>query len=179
MGISGSLRTGSFNTMLLKSALSLAPQGVTTEIAEIGSIPIYNADLDAQAKPESVHVFMNKIRAADALVIATPEYNYSIPGVLKNAIDWASRPPQENAFAGKPLAILSASTGLLGGARAQYHLRQCCVFLDMHPVNKPEVMVSKAQDKFDSNGALTDEIARELIRKLMASLSEWTTRLNR
>jgi len=120
---------------------------------------------------------MNKIRSADALVIATPEYNYSIPGVLKNAIDWASRPPQENAFAGKPLAILSASTGLLGGVRSQYHLRQCCVFLDMFPVNKPEVMVSRAQEKFDATGNLTDEKAKELIQKLMHALVDWTKRI--
>jgi chromate reductase len=121
--------------------------------------------------------FKAKIKAADALLIVTPEYNYSIPGILKNAIDWASRPPVDNVFQGKPAAIMSASTGMLGGARAQYHLRQTFVMLDVHPINKPEVMISLAEQKFDTTGRLTDEKAKELIRLLFKNLVEWTLKL--
>jgi chromate reductase len=174
LGISGSLRKGSYNTMLLKVALALVPDGVTTEMGDISDLPLYNADLDGEAYPASATRLKDQVRRADALVIATPEYNYSMPGVLKNAIDWVSRPPNDSPFFNKPFAILSASTGMLGGARAQYHLRQSSVFLNMHPLNRPEVIVAKAQDKFDAEGNFTDEAGKELIRKQMASLAEWT-----
>src|SRR5579883_1519371 len=154
VGISGSLRKGSYNILLLKTALSLVPEGVTTETADIGELPLYNFDVEQPSHPDSVIAFKSVLAKADAFVIATPEYNYSMPGGLKNAIDWASRPPNLSPLFGKPLAIMSASTSLLGGARAQYHLRQTCVFLDMHPLNRPEVMVSKAQEKFDAEGNL-------------------------
>ena len=111
------------------------------------------------------------------MLIVTPEYNYSIPGVLKNAIDWASRPYGDNAFEGKAVAMMSASIGMLGGARAQYHLRQSFVFLNMHPLNSPEVFVSFAAQKFDDKGTLLDEKAKELIRELLASLAAWSKRL--
>ena len=123
--------------------------------------------------------FKARIRAADAVLIATPEYNYSIPGFLKNAIDQASRPYGDNAFAGKPVAMMGASVGMLGTARAQYHLRQSCVFLDMYPLNQPEVMVPFAQDKVDENGRLKDAKTREKIRELLEALVVWTRRLKK
>jgi chromate reductase, NAD(P)H dehydrogenase (quinone) len=124
-----------------------------------------------------VRLFKERIRAADALLIVTPEYNYSIPGVLKNAIDWASRPYGDSAFDGKPVAIMGASVGMLGTARAQYHLRQCCVFLNMHPLNQPEVMVPAVQDKVDSQGRLTDAKTRLKIGELLEALAAWVRRL--
>ena len=149
---------------------------MTIETAEIGSIPLYNEDVRAQGFPPPVETLRRQIAAADALLFVTPEYNYSIPGVLKNAIDWASRPPDQ-PFAGKPVAIMGAGAGMAGTARAQYDLRRCCVFLDMHPLNKPEVLIFQAQNKFDAAGELTDETARGLIRDLMAALARWTRQI--
>jgi chromate reductase len=176
LGFAGSLRQGSYNRALLRTALELAPSGAKLEVFELDGIPSFNGDLES-SPPEKVKEFKRKIKAADALLIATPEYNYSIPGVLKNAIDWASRPYGDNAFEGKPLAMMSASTGMLGGARAQYHLRQSFVFLNMHPVNKPEVFISFASQKFDDKGKLLDEKTKELIRELLDNLVTWTKRL--
>jgi chromate reductase len=129
--------------------------------------------------PSKVKEFKSKIREADAILIATPEYNYSVPGVLKNAIDWASRPYGDNPFDGKPVAIMSASIGMLGGARAQYHLRQMFVFLNMYPVNGPEVIVNFAQQKFDANGKLIDENTKTFLRQLLQNLVNWTRRLTK
>ena len=179
LGISGSLRKGSFNTMLLNVALASVPEGVTTETGDISDLPLYNADVEAAAYPASAMRLKEQIRRADALVIATPEYNYSMPGVLKNAIDWVSRPPKDSPFFNKPFAILSASTGMLGGARAQYHLRQSSIFLNMHPLNRPEIMVANAAVKFDAEGNFTDEAGKELIKKQMAALAEWTLLLRK
>jgi chromate reductase len=177
LGISGSLRTGSFNTGLLRAAIELQPETITIDEHSIADIPPYNEDArQASGLPHSVAVLRAAIKAADALLIATPEYNFSIPGVLKNAIDWASRPP-EQPFAGKPIAMMSASNGTLGGARAQYHLRQVCVYLDMHPINKPEVFVARASEKFDASGRLTDEPTRQVIAALIVALGRWTARL--
>ena len=178
LGISGSLRKGSFNTMALRAAQGLAPAGVTIETAEIGNLPLYNDDIRAAGYPPVVQAFRDKIAAADALLFVTPEYNYSISGVLKNAIDWGSRPPSQ-PFDGKPVAIMGASGGVLGTARAQYHLRQMCVFLNMFPVNKPEVMIGQAQTRFDAAGALTDEATRGLVKQLLESLRDWTLVLKR
>jgi chromate reductase, NAD(P)H dehydrogenase (quinone) len=178
LGFAGSLRKGSYNKALLRTATQLAPTDARIEIFDLEGIPPFNQDLE-QSMPDRVKEFKSKIRAADAILIATPEYNYSIPGVLKNAIDWASRPSGDNSFQGKPVAMMSASTGMLGGARAQYHLRQVFVFLDMHPINKPEVIVTFAPSKFDEKGSLTDETAKELIRKLLENLVAWTKRLKR
>ena len=127
--------------------------------------------------PEKVKEFKAKIRAADAILIASPEYNYSVSGVLKNAIDWASRPYGDNSFEGKPVAVMSASIGMLGGSRAQYHLRQVFVFLNMHPINKPEVMVPSAADKIDQNGVVTDKTTRGLIKDLLENLVAWTRKM--
>ncbi|NWG10411.1 NAD(P)H-dependent oxidoreductase [Candidatus Bathyarchaeota archaeon] len=176
LGFAGSLRRGSYNKGLLRAAATLVPDGVKLEIFDIEGIPPFNQDYEKQP-PEKVKEFKAKIRAADALLIATPEYNYSMPGVLKNAIDWASRPYGDNAFEDKPVAVMSASIGMLGGARAQYHLRQAFVTLDIHTLNWPEVMVPYADDKFDENGNLTDADTKKKIEKLLESLVDWTRRL--
>jgi chromate reductase len=176
LGFAGSLRRGSYNRALLRAALELLPANASLAIFEPEGIPPFNQDLEG-SPPEKVKEFKRRIKAADALLIATPEYNYSVPGVLKNAIDWASRPYGDNAFEGKPVAIMSASTGMLGGARAQYHLRQSFVFLDMHPVNRPEVLVTFAPQKFDSEGKLLDEPARKFIAELLAALAAWALKL--
>ncbi len=176
LGICGSLRKGSFNMMALRVAHGLAPAGMKIDIADISAFPPYNEDVKAQGFPPAVQTFRDQIAAADALLFVTPEYNYSVSGVLKNAIDWGSRPPNQ-PFDGKPVAIMGASGGVLGTARAQYHLRQICVFLNMFPVNKPEVMIPQAQTRFDAQGNLTDETAKGLIKQLLESLQAWTLRL--
>lgn len=176
LGICGSLRKGSFNRMALRVAQELAPAGMKVDVADISAFPLYNEDVRAQGFPPPVQTFRDQIAAADALLFVTPEYNYSMAGVLKNAIDWASRPPNQ-PFDGKPVAIMGASAGALGTGRAQYHLRQTCVFLNMFPVNKPEVMIPQAQNRFDAEGRLTDETTKGLIKQLMESLQAWTLRL--
>lgn len=178
LGVSGSLRKGSYNTMALRVAQGLAPAGMTVETAEIGDLPLYNDDIRAAGYPPVVQAFRRKIATADALLFVTPEYNYSVPGVLKNAIDWGSRPPDQ-PFDGKPVAIMGASQGLLGTARAQYHLRQTCVFVNMYPLNRPEVFIAEAQKKFDAGGKLTDAATGEWIGKLLVALRDWTIRLAR
>jgi chromate reductase len=176
VALSGSLRAASYNTAALRAAQALALDGMTIEIASIADIPFYDADVQAQGFPASVVALGEQIRAADAVLIASPEYNYSVPGGLKNAIDWISRLPDQ-PFAGKPVAMIGASMSLLGAARAQYHLRQIFVFLDALPINKPEVFITQAQLKFDATGRLTDEPTRGFIRQLLQSLAVWTLRL--
>src|SRR6516162_6742753 len=178
LGISGSLRKGSFNTALLRAAIAQAPASVQIEVASIGDFPPYNEDVRALGFPEPVAKFREQIAASDALLVVTPEYNYSLPGVLKNAIDWASRPPDQ-PFAGKPVAMMGASAGMGGTVRSQYDLRRCCVFLDMHPVNKPEVFIGVAHTKFDAEGAFTDEVGCGLIRDLLVALEQWTRQIGR
>jgi chromate reductase len=178
LGFAGSLRKGSFNKALLRAALELVPEDAKLEIFDLEGIPPFNQDFESRP-PAKVKQFKTKIRKADAILIATPEYNYSIPGVLKNAIDWASRPYGDNAFEGKPVAVMSASGGMLGGARAQYHLRQTFVFLNMHAVNKPEVIVTFADEKIDEDGNVTDKKTKEKIRQLLESLIVWTRRLQK
>ena len=176
LGFVGSLRKGSYNKALMRAAVELKPEDAIIEVFDLEGIPPFNQDLERQP-PQIVKEFKAKIREADALLIASPEYNYSVPGVLKNAIDWASRPYGDNAFEGKPVAIMSASIGSLGGARAQYHLRQSFIFLDMHPFNRPEVMMPFAQDNVDAKGNVTNEHTRQLIRELLEALVQWTRKL--
>ncbi len=176
LGISGSLRKASLNTAALRACSEVLPPQVTMSIFDLSQIPIYNEDLRAQGLPEPVQQLREQIRAADALLIATPEYNFSIPGVLKNAIDWASRPP-EQPFDGKPIAILGATPGGLGTSRAQYHLRQVFVYLNGHLLNRPEVFISGAPNKFDADGQLTDAATAENLGKMLAALVDWTKRL--
>jgi chromate reductase, NAD(P)H dehydrogenase (quinone) len=177
LGISGSLRKGSFNTALLRAAIAQSPPGLQIEVASLADIPPYNEDVRAQGFPSPVAKLRDQIAAADALLIVTPEYNYSIPGVLKNAIDWASRPPDQ-PFAGKPLAILGASASVGGTMRAQYHLRQTAVYLDMHPLNKPEIFVKSAASAFDAQGVLIDETAKKLVSQQLEALVAWTRKLS-
>lgn len=169
LGIAGSLRRESYNRSALRAAIDLVPAGARLETFELDEIPIFNQDHD-QNPPPSVVEFKRRIRDADAILFVTPEYNYSIPGVLKNAIDWASRPYGDNAWNGKAAAIMGASPGLFGTARAQYHLRQTFVFLNIFAVNQPEVMIAKAHERFDKSGNLKDEITKKLIRELLQNL---------
>lgn len=178
LGFAGSLRKDSYNKALLRAATQLIPKDAKLEIFDLEGIPPFNQDLEDNM-PERVKKFKAKIRAADAILIVTPEHNYSVPGVLKNAIDWASRPYEDNSFEGKPVAIMSASPGMFGGARAQYHLRQVLVSLNMHAINRPEVIVASVDEKIDEKGNLTDEKARKKIRQLMESLVDWTKRLRK
>jgi len=169
LGIVGSLRKDSYNRALLKAAQELAPDGAVLSLIELHGIPVFNQD-DEMAPPATVLEFKRRVLAADAILFATPEYNYSVPGALKNAIDWASRPYGKSAWLGKPAAVMGASTGSLGTVRAQYHLRQILVAQNMPVVSQPEVMLSNAEKRFDRSGRLTDEPARELIQALLSAL---------
>ena len=177
LGIAGSLRRESYNRSLLRAAQELAPEGARIETFEIDGMPPFNQDEETNPHPLVVEL-KQRVRAADAILFVTPEYNYSIPGVLKNAIDCASRPYGDSAWTGKPVAVMGASIGAIGTARAQYHLRQAFVFLNMYPVNQPEVMVSNAQTRFDQEGKLTDETTKQLVRQLLSELVNWTKRLS-
>jgi chromate reductase len=178
LGIAGSLRRDSYNRAALRAAQSLLPAGVVLDGFDLAKLPLYNQD-DEHAPPLAVRELKRAVRAADAIVFATPEYNYSIPGVLKNAIDWASRPHGDNAWARKPVAILGASIGAFGSIRAQLHLRQTFVFLDMYALNTPEVAIPNAAKAFGENGELVDQTARKLIAKLLQELADTTRRLQR
>ena len=176
LGIAGSLRRQSYNRSALRAAQQLVPEGATLEIFELDGIPGFNQD-DEQNPPAKVVELKKGVRAADALLFVTPEYNYSVPGVLKNAIDWASRPYGDNAWEGKPAAIMGASIGNIATARAQYHLRQIFVFLNVLAINQPEVMIGNAAERFDEDGNLTDDTTKEYIRRLLQTLVEWTQRI--
>jgi len=176
LGIAGSLRRESYNRGALRAAQQLVPQGATLDIFELDGIPGFNQD-EEQNPPEKVTELKKRVREADTILFVTPEYNYSVPGVLKNAIDWASRPYGDSAWNGKPAAIMGASIGNIGTARAQYHLRQTMVFLNMFPINQPEVMIGNAADRFDAEGNLTDETTKDYIRRLLQNLVEWTMRI--
>ncbi len=170
LSFAGSLRKQSCNRGLLQAALEVAPSNCDLEIFDLEGIPLYNQDEEMKL-PQSVVRLKAKVRAADAILIATPEYNYSIPGVLKNALDWGSRPYGDNAWDNKPVAIMGASPGIQGTSRAQYHLRQVFVYLNMHPLNQPEVMVGSAHDRFDAKGSLTDPKTRQKIAELLTALT--------
>ena len=175
-GIAGSLRKASYNRATLQAALKLVPPGSTLEILNLEGIPGFSEDQE-QAFPPQAMEFKTKVKAADAILIVTPEYNYSVPGVLKNAIDWASRPHGDSAWNAKPVAVMGASPGMLGTARAQYHLRQIFVYLNMFPLNQPEVMIANATQKFDAQGVLKDAATLERIKELLAALVDWTNKL--
>ena len=178
LGMSGSLRKASFNTAALRATAELLPEGMTLETAGLGTLPLYDDDVRMAGYPPVVQHFRDRIKAADAILFVTPEYNYSVSSVLKNAIDWASRPPDQ-PFNWKPCAIISASGSLLGGVRAQYHLRHMCVSLNCFPLNTPQVYITEAPKKFDAEGRLTDQPARDLIRQLMTELKSFTLRWRR
>jgi chromate reductase len=176
LGIAGSLRRQSYNRSALRAATQLVPPDASIETFELDGIPGFSQD-EEQNPPPKVVELKRRVREADAILFVTPEYNYSVPGVLKNAIDWASRPYGDSAWSGKPAAIMGASIGMIGTARAQYHLRQMMVFLNMFPVNQPEVMIGNASERFDAGGNLTDETTKKLIRQLLENLRDWTKRL--
>jgi chromate reductase, NAD(P)H dehydrogenase (quinone) len=178
LAIAGSLRRGSLNKALVRAAVQVAPPGVVIEEFEgLEVIPPFNQDLEGEL-PEKVRELKARVVAADALLISTPEYNFSVPGVLKNAIDWASRPQGDNSFDDKPVAIMSAG-GTMGAGRAQLHLRQMFVYLNMHPVNRPQVAVANARTRADPSGEFTDPAIRDSIRQLLLALEAWTRRLKK
>lgn len=180
LGIAGSLRKGSYNRALLRAARDLAPDELEIGVFDnetLKRIPPYNEDVRAQGDPEPVTALKDAIREANALVIATPEYNHSIAGTLKNALDWASRPPDETPLDGEPVAIMGASQGSFGTVRAQMHLRQVCACNNMLPLNEPLVLVARAQRKFDEEGNLQNETTRRFVREQMEALVEWTGKL--
>lgn len=170
LGISGSLRKQSYNTAALQACQALLPPGATMSLADIAAVPLYDDDVYQQGFPASVQQLREQIQAADALVIATPEYNYSMPGVLKNAIDWASRPPSQ-PFDGKPVALIGATPGGMGTSRAQYQLRQVFIALNASVLNRPEVFISGAPSKFDAAGKLVDAATLENLGKMLAALA--------
>ncbi len=176
LGISGSLRSGSYNSAALRACTALLPENASLEIFGLEGIPIFNQDEEPRP-PALVLELKQRVREADALLFATPEYNYSVPGVLKNAIDWVSRPHGDNAWSGKPAAIMGASIGSIGTARAQYHLRQIFVFLNVYAMNQPEVMIGNAGSRIDKAGEITDEQTKALIRELLLGLVAWTCRI--
>lgn len=178
LGICGSLRKGSFNKALLREAITLVPNNAAIEVFDLASIPPFNQDLE-NTPPEIIKTLKQKIHSSDAILFVTPEYNYSISGVLKNAIDWASRPYGDSAWDGKPVGIMGASGSMAGTARAQYHLRQMFVFLNMYPLNRPEVMVAQAHEKIDEKGTIKDAHTKEKIKELLEALVDWTIKLKK
>jgi chromate reductase len=179
LALIGSLRRGSYNRMTYNAVRELLPDGVTLEEGEIGAIPLFNDDvLTESGHPEPVRRLREQIAAADAVLFISPEYNYSIPGVLKNAIDWVSRPSIDQPFRGKPVAVMGAARGALGTSRMQYHLRQVFVFLEAIALLKPEVMITFEETKFDARGRLTDERTRQVIRAQLEALAAWVERLD-
>ena len=178
VGISGSLRKGSYNTALLHAALDNLPPGMTAEIAGFEDIPLYNADLDTGDRPPSVHRFRAQLAGARAILIVSPEYNYSIPGGLKNAVDWASRGP-DAPLLHKPVALMGATPGMWGTVRMQLAFKQVFQFLDMKQVAKPEVLIAHAAQKFDEQLRLTDEKAKELVYRSLEALRDLTLQLHK
>ncbi|MGE5101230.1 MAG: NADPH-dependent FMN reductase [Deltaproteobacteria bacterium] len=179
LGIAGSLRRESLNRKLLRAAVELAPPHTTVDIFDrLGDIPPYNDDVREMGRPEPVVALDKAVRECDGLLVVTPEYNYSIPGVLKNAIDWVSRPPQTTPLKHKPAALMSASTGISGGMRAQYHLRQAFVFTETYVMLKPEVIIPKAAERFDGSGRLADQPTRDFIGSFLVAFAAWTRRMS-
>ena len=177
LGIAGSLRRGSYNRGLIRAAVELAPAGARVVPYDLIDLPLYNGDLEAEGDPEPVAAFKGAIASADALLIASPEYNHCVPGVLKNAIDWASRPARASVLTGKPVAIMGASTGRGGTARAQAHLRDGLAYTNGLVLPLPEVLVPLAAEKFDDESVLVDPVTREEVGDLLVSLAAWTRRL--
>jgi chromate reductase, NAD(P)H dehydrogenase (quinone) len=179
LGIAGSLRRASYNRGLIRAAIEVAPAGTSVVAYDLAGIPMFDADVEAEGDPPAVADFKRSVAGADALVIATPEYNHCVPGVLKNAVDWASRPARRAVLTGKPVAIMGASTGRGATARAQAHLRDGLAYTNGFVLPLPEVLVGLAGEKFDDDGNLIDGDTREQVRDLLVSLAAWTRRLLR
>lgn len=176
VGVSGSTRKRSYNTALLREAGRLLPVGATLEIVDISNLPLFGQDLEVDV-PEAVRVFKEKIRSADSVLLATPEYNRSISAALKNAIEWGSRPDEDNSWDEKAGAIISASTSPRGGVRAQMQLRQICVDLNVHVMNGPELFVANAAEQFDGDLRLTNEALRKRLEAVVHGLVTWTAKI--
>ena len=176
LGISGSTRERSFNSALLRAAGEMLPGDASLEIADVSALPLFSQDLERDLT-SAIRTFKERVRAADAILFASPEHNYSVTAVLKNAIEWGNRPPGQQSWKGKPAAIISASNGPRGGVRSQMHLRQILVDLNMYPINTPQLLVGEAPTKFDANLHLIDPQARKILGELLASLVDWTRKL--
>ena len=176
LGIAGSLRTASYNRGLLRAAQELAPDGMELDVYDIRDLPYYDGDLEDAGVPEPVQRLRDAIREADAVVFATPEYNRGTSGVLKNAIDWASRPPRQSVLDGKPVALMGATTGISGTANAQRQVREALLFPGAQTL-PDEVLVARAGEKFDANGDLTDPETRADVKVLMESLEAWAAKV--
>jgi chromate reductase len=178
MGIAGSLRRGSYNRWLINAALELAPPLLTIVTFPLDEIPLYDADYDADhLRPPEVTLLKQTLAESDALLIATPEYNHSVPGVLQNAIDWASRPGLKSPLVGKPVGIMGASAGAFGTARAQQQLKLVLMSTLALVMPHPGVLVAQAADKFDASGALVHEPTRQFLAKFLTDLEAWVRRL--
>ena len=176
VGVAGSLRRGSFNRALLHAAQERAPGGMTIDGFDLLAVPLYNGDVEAEGDPEGVAAFKAAIRAADGVLFVTPEYNHGVPGVMKNAIDWASRPPQSAALSGKPVGIIGASPGMTGSARGQSQLRQAFEFTNSYCMPQPEILVYRAHEKFDAEGRLTDEATGQHLARYLTAFAAWVGR---
>jgi chromate reductase len=176
VAFAGSLRRGSFNRALLGAAQELAPEGMSIEPIHIGDLPFYNADLEAEGDPPAIARFKEALRGADGVLIATPEYNDGIPGMLTTAIDWGSRLPGKAPLAGKPVALMGASPSQIGTARAQVHLRQLLAHVHARVLPPPELLVARAHERFDKNLRLTDESTRKVLADLLLRFSRWIVR---
>jgi len=178
LGFAGALRQASYNRALLRTATELAPPELNIRIFDLLPIPMFNEDVEAKGDPESVQDFKKAIGESDGLLIVTPEYNYGIPGVLKNAIDWASRPPGKSSLYGKPAAIMGATQGPGGTIRSQLALRQSFVFLEVYAMLKPEILIPNCRDKFDDKGNFTDQRIREYMVTFLKAFVSWIELIN-
>ena len=176
LGVAGSLRAGSYNRALLRAAVRLAPEGMEIEVFDLLEVPLYNGDVEAAGDPPGVMGFKQAISAADGVLMVTPEYNHGVPGVMKNAVDWASRPPGQAVLGGKPVGLIGASPGITGTARGQSQLRQAFEFTDSYCMPQPELLVFKAHEKFDAEGRLIDETTAEFLRKYLVAFGDWVRR---
>ena len=176
LGVAGSLRAGSLNRALLRAAVELAPEGMTIETFDLLQVPLYNGDVEAAGEPVGVAAFKQAIAAADGVLFATPEYNHGVPGVMKNAVDWASRPPRGAPLGGKPVGLIGASPGQTGTARGQSQLRQAFEFTDSYCMPQPELLVFRAHEKFDADGRLTDAATGEYLQRYLSAFGEWVRR---
>lgn len=176
LGVAGSLRAGSLNRALLRAAAELAPDGMTIETFDLIEVPLYNGDVEAAGDPPGVAAFKAAIGAADGVLMATPEYNHGVPGVMKNAVDWASRPPREAPLGGKPVGLIGASPGQTGTARGQSQLRQAFEFTNSYCMPQPELLVFRAHEKFDAEGRLTDAATGEYLQRYLAAFGDWVRR---
>jgi len=176
LGVAGSLRSGSLNRSLLRAAVELAPEGLTIEVFDLIEVPLYNGDVEAAGDPPGVAAFKQAIAAADGVLMATPEYNHGVPGVMKNAVDWASRPPRGAPLGGKPVGLIGASPGQTGTARGQSQLRQAFEFTNSFCMPQPELLVFKAHEKFDAEGRLTDAATGEYLQRYLVAFGDWVRR---